>query len=52
MQQGSGMPVFMGSAWQRGHCQVGYGLAGLFKSLQQLLHLWYRLEQNHWEKLL
>ena len=33
MQQGSGMPVFMGSAWQRGHCQVGYGLAGLFKRL-------------------
>ena len=32
-QQGNGMPVFIGSAWQRGHGQVGYGLRGLFKSL-------------------
>lgn len=32
-QQGNGMPVFIGSPWQRGHGQVGYGLGGLFKSL-------------------
>ena len=32
-QQGNGMPVFIGSAWQCGHGQVGYGLGGLFKSL-------------------
>ena len=35
-QQGNGMPVFMGSTWQRGHGQVGYGLGGLFKSLGKI----------------
>jgi hypothetical protein len=35
-QQGNGMPVLMGSAFQRGYglrSQVGFGMGGLFKSL-------------------
>ena len=32
-QQGQGMPVFKGSAWQVGHGQIGYGLGGLFRSV-------------------
>ena len=33
-QQGYGMPVFVGSLWQRGYgWQVGFGLGGLFKSV-------------------
>ena len=32
-QQGRGMPVFRGSAWQMGHGQNRYGLGGLFRSV-------------------
>ena len=32
-QQGHGMPVFIGSPWQLGHGQMGYGLGGLFRSV-------------------
>jgi hypothetical protein len=32
-QHGNGMPVFMGSPWQRGYGQMGYGLGGLFRSV-------------------
>ena len=32
-QQGRGMPVFRGSAWQMGHGQKRYGLGGLFRSV-------------------
>ena len=32
-QQGHGMSVFRGSAWQKGHGQMGYGLGGLFCSV-------------------
>lgn len=32
-QQGNGMPVFIGSPWQMGHGQIGYGLGGLFRSV-------------------
>lgn len=32
-QQGNGMPVFIGSPWQRGHGQMGFGLGGLFRSV-------------------
>jgi uncharacterized protein YidB (DUF937 family) len=31
------MPVFIGSAWQRGSGQVGYGIGGLFKSLARTI---------------
>jgi hypothetical protein len=36
-QQGHGMPVFRGSAWQMGHGQMGYGLGNLFRSLAKVV---------------
>ena len=41
-QQGNGMPVFVGGAWQRGHGltgfgQTGFGLGGLFRSMARVV---------------
>ena len=36
-QQGHGMPVFRGSAWQMGHGQMEYGLGNLFRSLAKVV---------------